>query len=145
MAETATKSVHQLQVRKTIPATAEEVFDAWTNPKSLEKWMRPGPSTGARAQLDARIDGNYRIEMLFGEQSYVHTGTYRRVERPRVLEFTWVSPGTEQKESVVTVELTSRGKQTDLVLTHRLLPSDDARAKHEGGWGEILNKLAQVW
>ncbi len=144
MARTAEKTDYQLEVRKTLSATPEEVFAAWTDPKSLEQWMRPGEGFSARAKLDPRVGGKYQIDMISKEKTYEHRGVYKRLERPKLLEFTWISEGTNQKESVVTVELFDRGGKTELVLTHRLLPSDEAAKQHKGGWTEIVENLART-
>ena len=48
---------HRLVIRRTIPATREEVFGAWTDPESLRYWMCPGDILEAEAQLDVRVGG----------------------------------------------------------------------------------------
>ena len=53
----------KLIVRKMIPALREEVFSAWTDPKSIRQWMYPGDIIEAEAQLDVRAGGTYRIIM----------------------------------------------------------------------------------
>jgi uncharacterized protein YndB with AHSA1/START domain len=47
------------------------------------------------------------------------------------------------KESVVTIELTARGKQTDLVLTHQGLPTEALTEDHRGGWSQFLESLVE--
>ena len=79
--------------------------------------------------------------MPWKERIYPHYGRYLRVESPRVLEFTWVSEGTQGKESVVTIEFVSRGAKTELTLKHEGLPSEAAANDHRGGWTEFLEKL----
>ena len=56
--------------------------------------------------------------MPFEDRKYPHYGRYLRIDRPRLLEFTWISEGTRGKESVVTIELVARGGKTELTLTH---------------------------
>ncbi|MEO7149585.1 MAG: SRPBCC domain-containing protein [Rhodanobacteraceae bacterium] len=70
-----------------------------------------------------------------------HYGRYLRVESPRLLEFTWVSEHTRGKESVVTIELTPLGKQTELRLTHEGLPDEEMAHAHRGGWTYFLDAL----
>ena len=36
-----------LEVRRTIRATRQRVFDAWTQPEEMKKWTAPGPMVGA--------------------------------------------------------------------------------------------------
>ena len=146
MQETATKAKvdYSLEVRKRIPASREEVFDAWLNPKSVEQWMHGGPTMSCRAKIDPRIGGSFKIDMIAKEKTYEHTGVYKRIERPKLLEFTWISEGTNQQESVVTIELFDRGEETELLLKHRLLPSQDEVKSHRGGWTEIVDTLART-
>jgi len=127
------------RVPRLYDAGAERVFDAWTQPASVKAWL----AAGANASVDARVDGLFYIEMPYEGRIYPHYGRYLRVERPSLLEFTWVSEGTRGKESVVTIVLTSRGAQTELVLTHEGLPDEENAESHRGGWTEFLEGLVE--
>jgi uncharacterized protein YndB with AHSA1/START domain len=131
-----------LVVRKLLPATRDEVFAAWTDAESLRQWMCAGDATEARATLDVRVGGTFRIDMIAGSAVYEHTGEYLEVDPPRRLVFTWVSRGTNHRRTVVTVELHEDGDETELVLTHEGLPSAEAARKHHAGWSSIVEKLA---
>jgi uncharacterized protein YndB with AHSA1/START domain len=134
---------HTLTVRKLLPASRDEVFAAWTDAESMSAWMAPMPGGMARCSLDVRVGGSYRIDMVAGDAKYEHTGKYLVVDRPRKLSFTWVSAGTNHTESVVTIELSERGRQTELVLTHDRLPTAESVTPHSDGWTAILEKLGQ--
>lgn len=72
-----------------------------------------------------------------------HTGTFLEVERPNRLVFTWSSPYTGSRPSLVTVELQPvEGDHTELRLTHADLPEATARS-HAGGWGAMLAHLEE--
>ena len=131
-----------LVVRKLLPATRDEVFAAWTDAESLRQWMCAGDATEARATLDVRVGGTFRIDMIAGSAVYEHTGEYLEVDPPRRLVFTWVSRGTNHRRTVVTVELHEDGDETELVLTHEGLPSAEAARQHRAGWSSIVEKLA---
>jgi uncharacterized protein YndB with AHSA1/START domain len=84
---------YSVTVRREIAAPAEDLFDAWLDAQSLGSWFRPcGGET--RAETDPRVGGTFRIVMVDDESSIVHTGTYREIDRPRRLVFTWSSPAT---------------------------------------------------
>ena len=132
----------RLTIRKLLPARREEVYDAWLNPESLAEWMRPTDGTRSTAEVDPRVGGAFRIVMRHGGGEYDHRGEYRVLERPSRLVFTWISDGTLQRESLVTVELHARGDETELVLTHEGLPNEDLTRRHEEGWSGIASALA---
>ena len=69
-----------------------------------------------------------------------HSGEYRVIDRPRRLVFTWVSPHTGERESLVTVDFLPRGKRTEVVVTHEQLP-EAKREAHNGGWTSALENL----
>ncbi|MDB5876348.1 MAG: Activator of Hsp90 ATPase 1 family protein, partial [Ramlibacter sp.] len=52
-----------LEVRRTIRAPRQRVFDAWTKTEELKAWHAPGPLTVTLAEIDLRPGGKYRIHM----------------------------------------------------------------------------------
>ena len=126
-----------LRIPRSYDAAPERVFKAWTDTASVKAWL----ADGADVVVDARDGGLFYIEMPWKERIYPHYGRYLRVESPRMLEFTWVSEGTQGKESVVTIELTARGGKTELTLKHEGLPSEAIAKDHEGGWTDFLDRL----
>jgi len=142
---TAGEAYNRVVIRRLLPATREEVFAAWTDPESIAHCMYPGDVTRTEAQLDVRVGGSYRILMKGKSQDYDHTGVYQAVEPPAKLVFTWTSKGTENKTTLVTVEIFERGAQSELVLTHERFPTPEAAKRHEGGWGQIAGKLADYF
>lgn len=131
-----------VRIHRLMPATPREVFDAWTNPDCMQEWMCPGSTSLASVQLDVRIGGSFRIVMRDETGDVVHTGEYREIRPPERLVFTWRSPNTYNKDTLVTVELHPKGKKTELVLTHELLPDAVVAGTHEHGWRSIVEKLA---
>jgi len=132
--------VFSTMVSRSYEATVEQVFRAWTDPASVRAWL----AGGKQAIVDPRVNGLFYIEMPWKERIYPHYGRYLRVEAPSLLEFTWVSEGSEGKESVVLIEIVGKGKQTDLRLTHDGLPSDESAKSHHGGWSDFAEQLAPL-
>lgn len=138
----ASADTGRLEVRRVIPASRERVFDAWTDAEGMTRWMRPGPGMECRCELDVRVGGRFLIDMIAPDGTTLpHTGTYRVVDRPRKLVFTWMSGPTDHRETVVTLEFLESTGGTEVVLVHDGLPAGAAEP-HEEGWGLILEHLA---
>ena len=134
-----------LQIRRRVRASAEEIFDLWTRPDLMVRWMSPFPGTvDCKASCDLRPGGAFSLVMSSVGSSREVSGTYVQVDRPRKLVFTWVGPLTNNVNTLVTVELNPRGDETDLVLTHERLPTLAIREGHTKGWGNILDHLADA-
>ena len=116
-AKAVTASATAVVVRRTIAAAAEEIFDAWLDAEALAIWMRP----------DGKV-----VE---------HVGKYVEIDPPRRLVFTWASPATQHKDSLVTIEFIESDGATEVSLTHEQLPSEESRDRHTEGWKSVLNKL----
>ena len=136
-----------LQVRRTIRAPRQRVFDAWTKAEELKAWHAPGPLTVSLAELDLRPGGSYRIHMRDpGGAEHRVSGVYREVDPPRKVVYTWGWEGDHAvKDSVVTIEFHERGDATEVVLTHAGIVEDAERANHEQGWTAILDKLEAAY
>jgi len=123
-------------IRRVIPVPRERVFAAWLDPVSLARWM--GTVEGADVTaLDPRVGGKFRIVMRHRGGTVEHWGEYQAIERPSLLSFTWLSPNTDHRPTLVTVELQDRANSTELILTHRRLPRHQVDA-HRRGWTEIV-------
>lgn len=149
----------EVRITRSIAATPEEVYDAWLDPQSLAEWMVPIPGGRTEAQTDPRVGGGFLIVMHGAQASYPTRGEYLRLERPRLLEFTWYPDNrkalpdegtawlrvTDQK-SIVTIELKPLDKgRTELSLRHRLLPSAESVQGHHEGWSRGLDRLVETF
>jgi uncharacterized protein YndB with AHSA1/START domain len=135
----------QVELRRLLPATPEEVFDAWTRPELMMEWLAPRPLTTPVARVDLREGGAYRIEMQAADGArHVATGTYLEVVPGERLVFTWGWEGPNRRETLVTIELHRRGDETELVLRHARFASAEERDSHRDGWTSALEKLAEL-
>ena len=134
-----------VQVRRRVRAGAEQIFDLWTKPDLMVRWLSPFPgAVDCKASCDLRPGGTFRLVMSSAEASREVSGAYVHIERPRKLVFTWIGPLTNHVNTLVTLELDPRGDETDLVLTHERLPTSAIVEGHTRGWGHILDHLADV-
>ncbi len=128
-----------VEVRRRLAAPIGEVYRWLTEPERLCDWMSPVGT--AEASVDFRVGGALRIVMRGEGRVIEHTGTYLVIEPPYRLAFSWVSPYTGDRPSVVTIQLSEAGEGlTDLLLTHSPLPPM-AAPSHRQGWTGMLNNL----
>jgi uncharacterized protein YndB with AHSA1/START domain len=128
-----------ITVSQTILASAEKVFDVWIDPKSPG-----GPWFGAeRVILNPVVDGLFYFAVRHEGKMWPHYGRFLQIDRPRRVEYTWVSEGTKGVESIVLVTLEARGEQTELTLRHSGVPDDEMGRQHKEGWTWVLSTLAE--
>jgi len=134
-----------VQIRRRVKAPAAQIFDLWTKPELMVRWMSPFPgAVDCKASCDLRPGGAFSLVMTSKDANREVSGTYVEIDRPRKLAFTWMGPLTNNVNTLVTVELTPRGDETDLVLTHERLPTPAIVEGHTRGWGNILDHLAEA-
>jgi uncharacterized protein YndB with AHSA1/START domain len=134
---------YAVTVQREIAAPADDLFDAWLDAQSLGSWLRPSGIRETRAETDPRVGGTFRIVMVDDESS-MHTGTYREIDRPRRLVFTWSSPATRFQDSIVTVTFQPSSNTSTVVEIHQVgLPDEEARAGHHAGWSDALRELGR--
>jgi len=131
-----------LVVRRTVRASPQRIFDAWTQPQQLCAWWGPRPVTCSGAEVDLRVGGRYRVvNALRDGTSVTIEGEFEHVEPPRRLVYTW-RMGLERPESSrVTVRFEPRGDATEVIVVHEQIPSPAVRASHERGWRGCLDGL----
>jgi uncharacterized protein YndB with AHSA1/START domain len=129
-------------VKRVLPASPEEVYEAWTTPETLREFMSPHDSRATVVEAELRVGGRFHIVMHDAGRDVDHRGEYRVLEPGRRLVFTWASGATGWEPTLVTIELSPHEDGTRLVLVHEGLPSDDVRSRHRRGWTIIVEKLA---
>ena len=132
--------VPTLRMSRIMPAPREEVFAAWLNAEGMRTWMCPGDIKETDVEIDPRVGGTFHIVMHGVEDTYEMTGEYVEITPPSRIVFTWISHVVQG--SLVTLEFSEKGGETELALTHERLGSAEIAAQHESGWGSILDKLA---
>jgi uncharacterized protein YndB with AHSA1/START domain len=129
-----------LTVTRMIPAPAEKVFDVWIDPKSPG-----GPWYGAdRVIVNPVVDGLFYLAVKHEGRTWPHYGRFVQIERPRRIEYTWMSEGTKGAESVVSLSFEPRGDETEVTLRHSGVPDDEMGRRHKDGWAWVLDMLAQA-
>ncbi len=131
----------QSQVNRVFPAPRERVFRALTNPEDLARWWGPN----ATAEVDLRVGGTFRLGMdLMGGERLVSFGTYREIQAPERLVYSWAWESEPTAVTLVTVELRDRGAETEVLLTHAENTSEEQAENHRQGWNYCLDRLVKL-
>lgn len=139
-----------VRFERLLPGPIERVWSYLTESDKRGTWLASGP-------MELRVGG--RLELRFHhadlsphaeelpakykryEGGVTTHGRITRCEPPRLLSFTW---GGEADESEVTFDLTPRGKEVLLVLTHRRLADRARMVSVSSGWHSHLEVLADL-
>jgi uncharacterized protein YndB with AHSA1/START domain len=135
---------YSVTVQREIAASAEDLFDAWLDAESLGTWLRPAATRETRAETDPQVGGTFEVVMAGDDSSTVCTGTYLEIDRPRRLVFTWSSPHTRYRDSIVTVTFQASTDATVVEIHQVGLPDEQARDSHHEGWSDILRELGRT-
>jgi uncharacterized protein YndB with AHSA1/START domain len=132
-----------LEVRRTIKATPERLFAAWTDPAQLMAWWGPQGVDCIGAEVDLRTGGRYRIgnQMPDGSRIWI-VGTFEIIDRPRLLTYSWLLEGTPSAVERVTVRFEQADGGTEVIVTHEKIPDERLRSQHVYGWAGCLDGLA---
>ena len=134
-----------LMVQRTINASAERLFDAWTKPELMKKWFHGGANmTTPVAEVDLKTGGAWKVDMKTSDEKVYHCfGTYQVIDRPHKLVFTW-SPTNGKDDYMTTVSVLFKKVSesvTELTLTHEGLRNENEYKSHSGGWDGCLGSL----
>lgn len=129
---------HTVRFERVLPGSIEQVWKYLSQPEYLSEWL-------AAANLEPRVGGrvelNFDIEQMpdRSEKGAKIRGLISQFEAPHTVAYSWIDTQT-LLESNVSFELTARGEETLLVLTHSRIP---AARMHEfmAGWHSHLEAL----
>jgi uncharacterized protein YndB with AHSA1/START domain len=149
-----TTATFKLQQTRVIHAPRKLVYEAWTNPEIMQQWFGPAGMYCPSVKLDARVGGDYRIDVhptpetaksLTVDESMTRqataNGTYTKIVPNELLQFTWFPSWNPSEQSLVTVSLKDADGGTEVTILHEGFTSEGSRDGHAKGWEGCLAKL----
>lgn len=132
-----------ITITRTLDASPEFVWRAWTEEPELAGWL---PSTPLETiSFDVREGGRYRYTMINAEtgEHFPTGGEFLEVVPHQRLVFTWGNPDEPVEDApVITLTLVSAGDRTEMTFHLRGLPGRPGDGFVHDGWSEALDDLA---
>jgi uncharacterized protein YndB with AHSA1/START domain len=135
-----------LRIERIFEASAEEVFDAWTNPEVMRRWFHCGPDWATPvAEVDLRVGGQVRIVMRRpdGRQAGAR-GEYTLIDRPHRLVMAWTFDDEPTNHQEVELEFSESEGKTTVVMVNRDISTDERRRAQDWGWRACLDELERL-
>ena len=119
----------EIVVTRLIEAPRELVFEAWTDPKHVDKWWGPRGFTTTTHEMDVRPGGEWRLTMHGPDgRDYKNHIVFDEIVKPERLVYRHVpEAGTEPVSFQTTVTFVAQGDHT-LLTMRGLFASAKARA-----------------
>ena len=134
-----------LEIVRRIKAPRDRVYAAWTDPAQWRQWFGPESVQTHALVAEVKVGGTYRWDLTNAEGERMTVfGEYRELQPGKKIVFTWQWDDDEvwkDHTSVVTVVISDRDGDTELRLTHEMLPSEPSRDRHTEGWNSVLDRL----
>jgi uncharacterized protein YndB with AHSA1/START domain len=140
------ESGHAVRIERTFAASAEEVFDAWTNPEVMRRWLHPGPDWDTpQAEVDLRVGGKVRVVMRKpdGTEAEAH-GEYSLIDRPHRLVMTWIFEDDPSNEQLIELSFTESEGSTTVLMVNSGISTDGRRDAQDWGWRGCFDELERA-
>jgi len=136
----------RLILTRRIAAPRSAVYRAWTDPEIMRSWLGPDNFECTENTGEVRVGGPWHSVIHDRATGELHpsSGTYCEVVPDRKLAFTFRWDGSDELETVCTVELTDDDSATLMTFTQEPFADDASRDGHAGGWSEAFGKLERV-
>jgi uncharacterized protein YndB with AHSA1/START domain len=135
-----------VRIERTFAASAEEVFDAWTSPEVMRRWLHCGADWSTpEVEVDLRVGGKVRVVMRRpdGTEARMH-GEYRLIDRPHRLEMAWTFDDDPSNEQMIELLFSESGSSTTVLLVNDGISTDERRDSQDWGWNACLDMLERL-
>ncbi|WP_458125968.1 SRPBCC family protein [Paenibacillus sp. Z3-2] len=119
-----------LTMKRSFDAPANQVFDAWLNPKLMKKWLFTSETTNKVIQNEPKVGGTWEIVDHREGKDYRAIGEYLEIDPPNRLVLTFEMPQFSDTVDTITVQVTSHGESSEMTFTQHIIVT------HEEGWSE---------
>jgi uncharacterized protein YndB with AHSA1/START domain len=132
-------------MRRTFKAPIARVFRAWSDPSMATRWSWGPEFDTVSIELSCQAGGVWRqhIHDRKSGENWYFDGVFQEVEPNRRLVHTFHftnDRGYDEPPSLVTIEFTERGNDTEVVLTHTQLSEAKVKETNEG-WEQIFRVI----
>lgn len=149
MTQTTREGTHSFQIVRTVKASAEEAYAAWTDPVLMRRWF------GTVVEADVRVGGQYRVENHEADgQIYKHKGEYRVLEPGRRIVMTFTFDGDQSgyaglySDEIITIQFRSLAPQlTEVTLINSWNGkgmNDEEKQRLDEGWGDWFDRYERA-
>lgn len=116
--------------RRVVSAPRHLVFDAFTRPELIRRWLGPTSLTMTRCEVDLRVGGKYHfVHTAPDGQSFGFYGEFREIARPERIVRTYVFDRYPDAPALETLELEEQHGKT-IIRTTTVHLSVEARDGH---------------
>ena len=135
-----------VRIERTFDASPEDVFDAWTSPEVMRRWLHCGADWGTpEAEVDLRVGGKVRVVMRRPDRIEVEArGEYTLIDRPRRLVMTWTFDDDPSNEQLIELSFTEAEGATTVLLVNSRISTDQRRGAQDWGWHGCLEQLDRL-
>lgn len=136
-----------ITIKKTIAASIDTVWEAWTRPEHISKWWAPGGAPMSIDKFEFKVGGEWQYSMpMPNGGDFISTGVYKEIEEKRkIVTSADFKPMTEG----VTLEILFEelGGSTKFIF-NVIHPTEEYAKQQEAmgiynGWGSAFDRLEQ--
>jgi uncharacterized protein YndB with AHSA1/START domain len=140
------ESPHVVRIERTFAASAQEVFEAWTSPEVMRRWLHPAPDWGTpEAEVDLRVGGKVRVVMRRPDGTEVEArGEYAVIERPHRLVMTWTFDDDPSNEQLIELSFSESERSTTVLMVNSGISTDERRDGQDWGWRGCYDELERM-
>ncbi len=141
------QSSHVVRIERTFEASAQEVFDAWTSPEVMRRWLHCEPDWSTPvAEVDLQVGGAVRVVMRKPDGSEAGArGQYTLIDRPHRLVMTWIFDDDPSNEQLMELSFAESSEgSTTVLMVNRNISGDERRKAQDWGWRGCLAELQRA-
>jgi uncharacterized protein YndB with AHSA1/START domain len=119
--------------RRVVHAPRSLVFDAFTKPEHLKRWMKPFTLTMVVCECDLRVGGGWRMVYRTPDgQEFGFHGEFREIVRPERIVRTFVFETFPDQEALETLALDETDGRTMIttLTVHKTIHGRDGHLAH---------------
>jgi uncharacterized protein YndB with AHSA1/START domain len=140
------ESSYVVRLERTFAAPAEDVFDAWTSPEVMQRWLHPAPDWETpETEVDLRLGGKVRVVMRRPDGTDIEAlGEFTLIERPRRLVMTWAFSDEPSNEQLIELSFSESADSTTVLLVNTGISTAERRDAQDWGWHGCLDQLERL-